>query len=88
MNVQALRRKLYDPDISNLVCNYDILMFTETWHSSIANVNIDGFVYFDCMRKNNNRKAKRESGDIVVYFKSHLSQFIQLVEKIQREYYG
>ena len=78
-NVQSLKPKLNDCDFINFVCDFDILLFTETWNSKYANLTIDGYESFDCPRPNFNSKAKRNSGGISVFFKVKYKNYIDLV---------
>ena len=55
-------------------------MFTETWHSKVTNLSLEGFEYISCPRPKFNKRAKRDSGGIVVYFKKSLSKHIEPVE--------
>ena len=73
--------KLDDSDFINEISKYDILIFTECWISKFSNVNINGYECFVCPRQKCNKKAKRSSGGITVYFKHHLSQKISLIKR-------
>ena len=74
-----MKSKLDDCDFLNFVLDYDILLFTECWHSKLSNINIDGYSCFSCPRPKFNSKAKRNSGGVVVYFKNKLLNYIELV---------
>jgi hypothetical protein len=78
-NVQSVISKLSDLDFCNIVSKYDILLFCETWHSNISNIDIKGFESFNCPRPKYNRRAQRHSGGVIVYFKSELRNKLQLV---------
>ena len=79
MNVQGLKSKLDDCDFFNFISDYDILLFSECWHSKLSNIDIEGYSHFSCPRPKFNRKAKRNSGGVIVYFKNILSSHLELV---------
>ena len=58
-------------------------MFSETWHTKTSNINIDGYNYFSCPRPKFNRKAKRDSGGVIVYFKQKFTNYIELINSNQ-----
>lgn len=61
-----------------------MLLFTETWCSQSSNIDIDGYDKFVCNRPKYNRRSKRDSGGIVVYFKSWLFGKIELIKSDNR----
>jgi hypothetical protein len=66
-NVQGLSTKLCDSEFLTLISAYDIVILTETWCSRNSNVKINGFNEYACPRPTNSKRAKRDSGGIVVY---------------------
>ena len=78
-NIQGIRSKLDDCDFLNFISDYDILLFSECWNSKTSNINIDGYCNFNCPRPKFNRKAKRDSGGVIVYFKNKFVNHIELV---------
>ena len=38
--------KLSDNDFLNLINDYDVLLFSETWHSRVTNIHVDGYQHF------------------------------------------
>ena len=62
------------------VQSYDLILLTETWTSSISNIDIDGYESINCPRPKCNRKAKRDSGGIVIYYKHFLHNKIELIK--------
>ena len=63
-----------------MISDYDVLLFTETWHSRPNDLHIEGYDYFSCPRPRFNARAKRDSGGVIVYFRNSLRDHIQLVE--------
>ena len=60
--------------------NYDIILLTETWTSNLSNIHINGYESFNCPRLKCNKKAKRDSGGIAIYYKQYLSNHIELMK--------
>ena len=77
-NVQGLLSKFSDSDFINIANSYDVLIFTETWHAKTTNIKLDNFDSFSCPRPKCNRKAKRDSGGVIVYFKKTISSGVVL----------
>ena len=75
-NVQGLaskrNNKIKDPEFIKLFINYDMVLCTETWTNENSAIDIAGF---DCLTLHRARRAgaKKDSGGIVVYFRSELS---------------
>lgn len=70
-------------------------MLTECWNSNLSNVDIKGYDCFECPRPKINRKAKRDSGGVIVYFKEIYRNAVELVSlnvngilwfKLKKEY--
>ena len=80
-NVQGLISKLNDEDFLNFINSYDVLIFSETWNSKNTNVNLDKFESFSCPRPKCNRKVKRNSGGVIIYYKKLYSKGIALVKQ-------
>ena len=82
--MNGLVRKLSDTDFLNIVNNYDIVIFTETWISPNTNYNLDikGFISNHIYGKKSIHARKgRFSGGVSVYFRSCLSDKIKILEK-------
>ena len=77
-NVQGLKSKLDDCDFLNYVCEFDVLLFTETWNSKVSNVQIEGCERVVCHRHNSNSKVIRNSGGVILYYKQEYSQVIEI----------
>lgn len=58
-----------------------MIALTETWNSSVLNVNLENYECFSCPRPKYNKKAKRHSGGIVVYYKKQYFGHIKLISK-------
>ena len=82
--MRGLGSKLLDGDFLNLIDKYDFLLFTETWFSKLSNTDIKGFSVINCPRQKCNKKAKRDSGGVVVYYKDCFIDKIQLVKNDSR----
>jgi len=84
--VNGLKRKIADTDFCEFVSKYDIVFFNETWISdkNQTDLNIKGF---DCNHIFGNKSRTtvkgRYSGGLAVYFKSYLSEYINVVKKSQ-----
>ena len=55
-------------------------LFTETWNAKSRDVSINGFKAFVCPRPKWNKKAKRDSGGLKVYYKHRLENKIELIK--------
>ena len=64
----------------NFVSDFDILLFTETWNSKHSKPNINGYDYFDCPRPKCSKKAKRNSGGVIIYYKEKYRNNLELVD--------
>lgn len=62
-----------------MINKYDILFFSETWNSKTTNVDIDHFHCFSCPRPKCNKKAKRDSGGVIIYYKQKYFGYIKLI---------
>ena len=96
-NIQGLVTKLNDDDFISLINNYDLILLTETWTSKISNIDINGYESINCPRLKCNKRAKRDSGGIAIYYKTKYQNCIELVNinskgivwlKLKRTYFG
>ena len=55
--------------------DFDFVLLGETWHSSSGHITFEGFDHFECARPKFNKKAKRNSGGLVVYYKNIYSAY-------------
>ncbi len=76
---------------------YDILLFTETWNSKCQNVDISEYEHVSCSRPKFNRKAKRHSGGVLVFYKDRSINMLEVVDlncngiiwfKLKKEFFG
>ena len=72
-----------DDDFVNYINNFDLILLTETWTSNISNLNLSGYECINCPRLKCNRKAKRDSGGITIYYKQQLHNHIELIKTNQ-----
>ena len=96
-NVNELTSKTDDPEFINYIHDYDTLLFSETWHKRLTDLNLFGFHSFRLSRPKGNKKAKRYSGGLVVFFKDWLYGKIEPVKtdnrgilwmKLKREFFS
>ena len=76
--MQGLKSKLDDCDFLNYVCEFDVLLFTETWTSTVSNVQIEGYERVVCHRPKSNSKVKGDCGGVILYYKQEYSQIIEI----------
>ena len=76
LNVCGLKSKLLNPDFTNLIESYDILIFEETKTSALDTIELPtGYLYFTKHRK----LTENKSGGIVIVYKSSLSAFLHFI---------
>ena len=56
-----------------------ICFLYESWAKSSSDINLSGYLTFNFFRKFQNRKARRNSGGIVVFIKEELTNGIEIV---------
>jgi exonuclease III len=79
-NVNGLKNTLRDPDFLQIVCKYDILLFSETWQTEHAVYEIDGFKCYSLPRVVCNSKYDAwNRGGVSIYYKPELDSGIQVV---------
>lgn len=80
-NVQGLvskrNNKMEDPNFVKCLTEYDVILCTETWTNSESKLNLNSFEY-KAIHRARRRGAKRDSGGIIVFYRSELSSFVQL----------
>ena len=72
-------RKCADSNCTNLLTEYDFIVLLESWTCNISKSKLDGHHCFDMYRKYRHRKARRNSGGIVVYVRNEDTNDITLV---------
>ena len=77
-----------EPEFLKLIESYDILCLTETWHDNkddlLNKTKLlcpSGYEFIENARKNRNKKAKRNSGGIVIFYKSIFENRILTIDK-------
>jgi exonuclease III len=82
-NVHGLKNYLCDPDFLALICNYDVIILSETWTNSNDpfSLDIDGFVSDHVYGRKSASKRGRCSGGVSVYYRSNLKDHISVTEK-------
>ena len=79
-NIHGIGQKLNnDNSLSNIINKYDICMLAETWLSTTAELNIDGYHSFVKSRPKHIR-AKRHSGGIALLVRQEYRKGVKLVE--------
>ena len=87
----------YYSDFLNYINKYDFLFLTETWHSNTSNIDIDNFLNFSCPRPKCYRKAKHDSGGVVIYYNKKYFGHVKLLFvnnkgliwiKLDKQYFG
>lgn len=73
-------KKLVDPDFLEYIQSYDILFLTESWHNQYSNLDIAGYTTYSCPRPKCSKRAKRDSGGIVIYCKNIYANGLEIVK--------
>ena len=69
-NVQGLTKdKINDPEFQNIVNDFDIISFVETWTGETQEVELSNFEFIHSSSRKKNRKARRYSGGINIFAK-------------------
>ena len=66
------KSKREDSDFVDKLVSYDIIFLYESWLNKETEVNLSGFTCLNFPRKFQNRRAKRNSGGITVFFRNSL----------------
>lgn len=64
--------KLQSEELLTIFSKNDILFLTETWLGDEANVQVNGFKYYQLNRTLRKRNVKRDSGGLIVYIREEL----------------
>ena len=73
--------KLERPFFGDIFLENDIVLFTETWTSDFSELDVEGFECVSLHRTEKKKGSKRDSGGLVIYFRSIFSGGIFLVDK-------
>jgi hypothetical protein len=68
-------------DFVDFLCGYDLIILSETWCDKNADLSLNGYECLNVYRAYRHRRAKRHSGGIAVFYKTHLGNGIKLVKK-------
>ena len=81
-NVEGLsERKKADRNFVGFITKYDLVCLQETWTSKKSKIDIDGFSSpIHSFRKVQNRRARRNSGGIIIYIKDTIRNGVKLVK--------
>jgi exonuclease III len=80
-NVHGLsKEKQQSADFVNTIANSDICFLYESWTNSNSNILLNGYNSHNFYRKFKNRKARRNSGGIILLYKDHLKDGIKIVK--------
>ena len=92
-NINGLgEEKINNPDLKKIITQYDIICLTETWQQEkseyfikLSETNIKkhfpGFESIKKNRKNKHKKARRNSGGILILYKNELKKYIKFIDK-------
>lgn len=75
-NVHGLGKKLEEDSFRSSLVKLDFFSLLETWSSETSEVDLPNYQHFSSLRKKQ-RKARRNSGGIIFYFKNELAKFIK-----------
>jgi hypothetical protein len=67
-------------DFVNILSSHDICFLYESWTNPKSSVSLNGFVTHHFYRKFQNRNARRSSGGLILYFKEHLKEGIEIIQ--------
>ena len=80
-NVHGLTKdKKDDPHFTQIVTSSDLIFLYESWTDANSNVDLEGYCAHNFYRQFKHKNAKRASGGIVMYYKQHLKDGIQVVK--------
>ena len=69
-----------DSNFLQLISNYDIICFSETWTNKHSNIEIKGYSDpIHSFRKFKHKRAKRSSGGLLVYIKDSIRKGVSIV---------
>lgn len=63
----------------NKISKYDIIYLYESWGNKNSNYEISGYHCYNLYRKFQNRRAKRNSGGVVIYVRNSIHKGVKLV---------
>ena len=80
-NINGLtERKLNDSDFVSKITENDIIFLSESWTDKSSNIELNDFTCYNFYRKFKHRKAKRNSGGIVIYVRNTIKTGISIAK--------
>ena len=80
-NIHGLTgEKKENSEFVNILEKHDICFMFESWCDSSSNVDLNGYVSHNFYRKFRHRKARRNSGGIILYYKEDIQEGIQIIK--------
>ena len=80
-NAEGLKNCFEDEDFLNLVNNFDLIFFSETWQRKYDNFQLDGYECIAVPRSESMKeKSKRGHGGICLFIKNSLKRGVELLE--------
>jgi exonuclease III len=80
-NIEGLtKQKREDRDFTKFISSFDLIFLSETWTNKGSKIDLEGYKLIHSYRKIQNRRAKRNSGGILVYIKNDLFKGIKLLK--------
>ena len=73
-------QKLSDPDFKSHLCENDVIILLESWTDNSSEIEIEGFFVYNFYRKFRHKRARRNSGGIVIYIRENIKNGISVVK--------
>ncbi len=71
--------KIHDSNFQEILKQYDVILLIETWTSESSEYGIDGYTSYCAHRTLKKKKAKRDSGGLIVYVRDSIAQGIECI---------
>ena len=71
--------KLELPEFRDLFREHDVVLFTETWTNEKSDIEVDEFKHIALHRTVKHKRAKRDSGGVILYYRTTISHAIEVV---------
>lgn len=80
-NAEGLKNCFEDEDFLNLVHNFDLIFFSETWQRKTDNFQLDGYECIAVPRSESMKgKSKRGHGGVCLFIRNTIKQGVELLE--------
>ena len=76
----GLELKLESGELKNIMNNYDVNIFCESWTNECSNLEVDGFAKPFCKHRKRKKGAKNDSGGIICYFRKEIVHGVKVEE--------